>query len=657
MAPKEDAYTGSQIEVLEGLKPVRLRPGMYIGSTGSQGLHHLVYEMIDNAIDENLAGFCDKINVTINKNMEVSVEDNGRGIPVDLMANTKDFPKSKYKKGICSERVVLTTLHAGGKFKSGSYKVSGGLHGVGIAVVNALSSYVKVEVFRDGNHYVDEYKDGGTPITPLHQGELKPIGKTNKRGTKVTFKPDPEIFETVKFKGQILKKRLHELAFLNPGLRIYFKDETLDKVEEIEYFEEEGIIGFIKHLTKDKTAIIEPIFVSGSKDNIEIAIAFQIGLEFNETIYSFCNNINTTEGGTHVTGFKSALTKLINRYAKDLNLLKGRDNLDGKDVRNGITAIVSIKHPNPQFEGQTKTKIGNSDARTVTEEIFNQKGELFFDRNVAIVTKIVENAIKSYDIRKKESKSRENYLATTTATPPSKLAHCQFQNNEKKKICTEIYLVEGDSAGGSAKSARNRKFQAILPLKGKVLNIEKASVRKMLENEEILAIINAFGCGFGEGYGNDFDISKLKYGKIVIMTDADVDGAHIRTLILTLIYRLMPELIINGHVFIAQPPLYKVFKKNQPKNFDYAYSDKELQAVIKKKQIKEPIIQRFKGLGEMNPEQLWDTTMNPETRTFLEVTIDDAIYADQITSILMGSSVQPRREFIEEEAEHATINV
>lgn len=650
-------YNGHQIEVLEGLMPVRVRPGMYIGNTGSQGLHHLVYEIVDNAVDENLAGYCNEIAVTLYKNYSVSVEDNGRGLPVDLIPNTKDYPKEKYKKGISSERVVLTTLHAGGKFGGGGYKVSGGLHGVGMSVVNALSSYVKVEVFKDGYYYVDEYKNGGIPITELKDGELVPVGKTDKLGTKITFQPDGEIFETLKIKGAILKKRLKELAFLNKGLKITFTDYTLDEVEETVFYEMDGIAGFVKDLNQQKTPIHDIVYFSGESNDIEVEVAFQVCDDFNESIYSFCNNINTQEGGSHVTGFKTALTRIVNKYAKDLNLFKGKVNLDGKDIRSGLTAIVSIKHRNPQFEGQTKTKLGNSDAKTAVEDIFNKEGELYFDRNITVITKLVEKAIKAFDLRKNESKARENFLAKAGTIMPSKLTTCRLENNPAKNILTEIYLVEGDSAGGSAKDGRNPKTQAILPLKGKILNTEKSSAHRMLENEEVLSMVSAFGCGFGEGFGNDFDIKKLKYDKIIIMTDADVDGAHIRTLLLTFFYRFMHDLIVEGKVYIAQPPFYKVIDKGSKKGeTKYLYSDKELENHLKSIKNRDKVtVQRFKGLGEMNPEQLWDTTMDPEQRTLLRVTIDDAIYADQLTSVLMGSEVAPRRAFIEEESTNALI--
>lgn len=656
---KQKTYKGAQIKVLDGLEPVRLRPGMYIGNTSHQGLHHLVYEILDNAVDEHLADACDTIIIDLYKDSIISIRDNGRGLPVDLMPNTKDYPKELYSKGISSERVVLTTLHAGGKFtEDDGYPVSGGLHGVGVSVVNALSVYLKVEVWKDGYYYVDEYKNGGMPITKLDDGELLPISKTKETGTCITFKPDDSIFDTIKFKPAILKKRFHELAFLNKGLKFIFNDHTGEKVESITYYEEKGIEGYVAFLNKDKTSIHEPIFVHSIDGKIDVEVAFQFTTEEGETIYSFCNNINTVEGGTHVTGFKASLTKMINKYAKDLNMFKGEGSLEGKDVRSGLVAIISIKHKNPQFEGQTKTKLGNSDAKSAVESVFSRETEVFFDRNIKIVTTIIENALKAYNLRKAEAKTKECLLNKAAQIQPPKLADCQLKNNPAEGIFTEIYLVEGDSAGGSAKQGRKREFQAILPLKGKILNIEKSSITKLLENDEIISLINSFGCGFCEGFGNDFDIKKLKYHKIIIMTDADVDGAHIRTLLLTFFYRFYRELIEQGHIYIAQPPLYKISVKTAKKDKSaYVFSDKELQSYIKDNKLKNPTIQRFKGLGEMNPEQLWETTMDPETRTLLQVTIEDAIAADEITQILMGTNTDDRRCFIEEESINATINI
>lgn len=635
------SYTDDSIQILEGLEAVRQRPGMYIGSTNSRGLHHLVWEIVDNSIDEALGGHCDQIVITLNKDGSLTVQDNGRGIPVGL------HPKAK----MITERVIFTILHAGGKFNNSSYKVSGGLHGVGASVVNALSSWLEVEIKRDGHIYRDRYENGGKPVVKLKKGLIEPSGKTKTTGTKVTFKPDDTIFETVEFKPEIIKKRLKELSFLNKGLLLTFHDQNTE--ETTIYQEKEGIIGFVKQLNKERDiAHKEVVYVTGEANGIEVEIAFQFTKEYTESILSFCNNINTIEGGNHVSGFKTSLTRIVNQYAKDVGVLKEKDdNFDGKDVRNGITAIVLIKHPNPQFEGQTKTKLGNTDARSAVDEVFGREIQPFFDRNVDIVKVIAESALRSLRLRKVEEKARTGFLNKSNALQVNgKLASCSSRIPED----SEIILVEGDSAGGSAKQGRDRKTQAILPLKGKVLNVEKASLTKILQNTEIASLISAFGCGFGEGLGDDFDIAKIKYARIIILTDADVDGSHIRTLILTFIYRYMPELIYEGKVFIGMPPLYKL---TSGKESLYLYNERDLDAWKVKHPNKKFEIQRYKGLGEMNPTQLWDTTLNPKTRHLKVVEIEDAVEADQITQVLMGSKVPPRKEFIYQNALSAKVTV
>lgn len=634
-------YNGSSVQVLEGLEPVRKRPGMYIGSTNSKGLHHLVWEIVDNALDEHLEKFCTRIGVTINENGSLTVEDNGRGVPIDIHP----------KKGISTERIVFTVLHAGGKFDNNAYAISGGLHGVGASVVNALSTYLEVEISKDGKLYRDRYENGGQPQVELINGELPCVGETTNRGTKVTFMPDGTILETTDFKADIIKKRLKELAYLNKGLLIVFEDKRTG--EKVEYYEEEGILGFVRDLNKTKDILSKDIvYITGKSNSIEVEIAFQFTKEYSESIHSFCNNINTIEGGTHVVGFKTSFTRIINQYAREIGMLKEKDeNFDGRDVRNGITAVILVKHPDPQFEGQTKTKLGNSDARGAVDEIVNLESQKFFDRNLEYLKTIIENAIKSYKLRKAEEKVRQNILGNNSKfTGNGKIAHCQ---SNKPEEC-EIFYVEGDSAGGTAKTGRDRKFQAIQPLRGKILNVEKKDVSKVLEDAEIVSLISTLGCGFGEGYGDDFDIKKLKYHKIIILTDADVDGAHIRTLILTFFYRYMPELIYEGKVFIGVPPLYKV---QSGKRVEYCYSDRELEKIKEKMKNKTFNIQRYKGLGEMNADQLWETTLNPETRLLKQVKIEDGIKADMITNILMGSQVQPRKEFIYENGINANIDV
>ena len=633
-------YNSDSIRVLEGLEAVKLRPGMYIGSTGYKGLHHLVNEILDNAIDEYLAGFCDKIDVILEKDNSITVTDNGRGIPVDM-----------HEKGVSALRVILTTLHAGGKFNNDSYKVAGGLHGVGSSVVNALSEKFNVTVYRDERIYRDEYINGGIPQTKLIKGLIPSIGKTKKHGTCVEFFPDEKVFETIEFKPEIIKKRLKELSFLNKGLTLTFYNKR-DNLEKEEFCSNEGIKGLLRDINKNKEMEIDDIiYLTNSKDNIEVEIAISFIKDFSENIISFCNNINTIEGGTHVSGLKSAYTRVINQYARELSILKEKDNnFEGRDVRNGMTALISIKHPNPQYEGQTKTKLGNPEVRSVVDEITQNELINFFDRNLETLKLVIDIAVRSNRIRTAEEKVRGNLINKgINLAVNGKLAHCKKKNPEE----TELFIVEGDSAGGSAKQGRDRNFQAILPLKGKILNVEKENIVNILKNKEITTLISTLGCGFGEGLGDDFDIKRLKYGKIIILTDADVDGSHIRTLLLTFFYRYMPELIYEGKVYIGMPPLYKVTKG---KNEKYFYTDKELENNLNLNE-KGAIIQRYKGLGEMNPEQLWETTLDPKTRVLKQVIIDDSVICDEITTMLMGSKVPPRRKFILEKALLAKIDV
>jgi len=621
-------YEIDKIQVLEGLEGVRKRPSMYIGDTYIHGLHHLVYEAVDNSIDEALIGACKNITVDINKDGSVTVEDDGRGIPVDV------HPVHK-KTGV---ELVMTTLHAGGKFDDKSYRISGGLHGVGISVVNGLSEWLEVEVSREGKVYRQKYKEG-KPTTPL---EI--IGKTTKTGTKIRFKPDKKIFkQTREFSFDMLSQRLRELAFLNKGLKISISDEKSKKKHTFIY--QGGIISFVEHLNQNKTPLHDkPIYFAKERDGVEVEIAIQYNDGYQENIFSYANTINTHEGGTHLSGFKSALTRVLNDYAKKNNLIKEANfSLSGEDVREGITAVINVKLREPQFEGQTKTKLGNSEVKGIVESIVGEGLDVFCEENPTIAKRIVEKSITAARAREAARKAREltrRKSALETDTLPGKLADC----SERDPAQCEIYLVEGDSAGGSAKQGRDRRFQAILPLRGKILNVEKTRLDKALTNDEVKTIIAALGTGVGE---DDFDITKARYHKIIIMTDADVDGAHIRTLLLTFFYRYMPKLVEEGYVFIAQPPLYGV--KKGKKDY-YAYSDDELAKLLDKIGRKGVTIQRYKGLGEMNPEQLWQTTMDPETRTVLQVTLEDAVEADAIFTILMGDKVEPRREFIQTHA-------
>ena len=639
MATKSN-YGADSITVLEGLEAVRQRPGMYIGSVSSKGLNHLVYEIMDNSVDEHLAGFCDTIWVTLEKDGSATVKDNGRGIPVDM-----------HEKGVSAERVIFTTLHAGGKFDSTVYKTSGALHGVGSSVVNALSTYLDIEVSRNGKIYHDRYKQG-IPDLELENGLLPVIGKSKTTGTKINFLPDDTIFEKTRFKEEEIKSRLHETAYLNPGLTIIFKDMRQDEPVEIIFHEEDGIVGFVKDLNKSKEVLHEPVYFKGTSDGINVEIAFQYVNEFHEIVLGFCNNIYNSEGGTHLTGFKTSITNILNSYARQIGILKDKDsNFTGADIRNGMTAIVSIKHPDPRFEGQTKTKLDNQDATKSVAKVTSDEVVRFFDRNLETLKLVLSQAEKSAKIRKSEEKAKTNLLTKQRYSFDSngKLANCESKDAEK----CEIFIVEGDSAGGSAKTARDRMYQAILPIRGKILNVEKASIDKVLANAEIKTMINAFGCGFSEGYGNDFDITKLKYNKIIIMADADVDGAHISTLLLTLFYRFMPELILEGHVYIAMPPLYKAIPKKGEE--EYLYDDKALNKY--RKNHSDFILQRYKGLGEMDAEQLWETTLDPKRRRLKLVEVEDALMASNITEMLMGTDVQPRREFIHRNAHEAILDI
>lgn len=636
-----NTYDAGSISVLEGLEAVRKRPGMYIGSVSTKGLNHLIYEIVDNSVDEHLAGFCTEIRVVLEKDGTATVTDNGRGIPVDM-----------HQKGISAARLVFTTLHAGGKFDDSAYKTSGGLHGVGSSVVNALSTYMDVKISRDGAVYHDRY-ERGVPVIELENGLLPKIGKTKKTGTTINFLPDDTIFEKTKFRAEEVKSRLHETAYLNPELTIIFEDKRGDQTAHIEYHEPEGIIGFIRDLNKKKEALHEPVYFKGEADGIEVEAAFQYVNEFHENVLGFCNNIYNAEGGTHLTGFKTTFTTVMNQYAREIGILKEKDtNFTGADIRNGMTAIISIKHPDPRFEGQTKTKLDNPDAAKAVGKVAGDEIVLYFDRNLDVLKTVLSSAEKAAKIRKTEEKAKTNLLTKQKYSFDSngKLANCESRDPKK----CEIFIVEGDSAGGSAKTARNRNFQAILPIRGKILNVEKASIDKVLANAEIKTMINAFGCGFSEGYGNDFDITKLRYDKIIIMADADVDGAHISTLLLTLFYRFMPELIYEGHVYIAMPPLYKAMPKSGEE--EYLYDDKALEKY--RRTHKGPFtLQRYKGLGEMDAEQLWETTLDPKRRLLKLVEIEDARMASGVTEMLMGTEVPPRRAFIYENATEAELDI
>ncbi|HHW31219.1 MAG TPA: DNA topoisomerase (ATP-hydrolyzing) subunit B [Clostridiaceae bacterium] len=628
------SYDENQILVLEGLEAVRKRPGMYIGTTSSRGLHHLVYEIVANSIDEALAGRCNYIEIKVNKDNSITVSDNGGGIPVGLHP----------KMGIPTVEVVHTVLHAGGKFNKGAYNVSGGLHGVGASVVNALSEFLEVKVYRDGNIYKQRYERGKT-VTPLEV-----IGKTDKTGTVTTFKPDPEIFEEVEFDFETMLYRYREMAFLNKGVRIKLIDDRGVEpiVKDLKY--DGGIVSFVEYINKSKEVLHRPpIYIDGSKDGSYVEIAMQYNDSYAENIYSYANNIATTEGGTHMTGFKSAITKVFNDYAKKYNYIKENDkNLMGEDVREGLTAIISVKLQEPQFEGQTKTKLGNSEIRSLVESIVTEKLSAFLEENPSVSKIILEKCLTASRAREAARKAREltrRKSVFESNSLPGKLSDC----TEKDPALCEIFIVEGDSAGGSAKQGRDRTIQAVLPLWGKMLNVEKARIDKVFSNEKLMPVITALGAGIGD----DFDISKLRYHKVIIMADADVDGSHIRTLLLTFFYRYMRPLVEAGHVYIARPPLFKVSKGKEEY---YAYSEKEVEKIVKEKNWKkdEYNLQRFKGLGEMNPEQLWETTMNPKTRSMLRVELNDAVDADETFSILMGDKVEPRREFIQENAKYVT---
>ena len=634
-------YDASSITVLEGLEAVRKRPGMYIGSVSTKGLNHLIYEIVDNAVDEHLAGYCSKITVILEKDGSATVSDNGRGIPVGM-----------HEKGISAERLVFTTLHAGGKFDNNAYKTSGGLHGVGSSFFNALSNHMTVHVKYGKNVYEDTY-EYGNPTTELVNGLLPVVGRTRETGTTISFLPDDTIFDKTRFKEDDIKSRLHETAYLNPALTIHFEDCRGTEPEILDYHEPEGIVGFIKDMNKSCEAVTDVISFQGESDGISVEGAFQYINEFHENVLGFCNNIYNAEGGTHLTGFKTQFTTIINSYARELNILKEKDqNFTGPDVRNGMTAVISIKHPDPRFEGQTKTKLDNQDAAKVVAKVVGEELTRFFDRNLETLKSVIGCAEKAAKIRKTEERAKTNMLTKQKFSFDSngKLANCESKDASK----CEIFIVEGDSAGGSAKMARNRMYQAILPIRGKILNVEKASIDKVLANAEIKTMINAFGCGFSEGYGNDFDITKLRYDKIIIMADADVDGAHISTLLLTLFYRFMPELIFEGHVYIAMPPLYKAMPSRGAE--EYLYDDKALERY--RKRHKGPFhLQRYKGLGEMDAQQLWETTLDPETRMLKLVEIEDARMASEVTEMLMGTEVPPRRAFIYRNATDAELDI
>lgn len=636
---KIQEYNGSDIQVLDGLEAVRVRPGMYIGSTNERGLHHLLWEIVDNSIDEHLNGHCNLIDVTQHKDGSMSVKDNGRGIPVDIHP----------KENLPTVRVIFTTLHAGGKFNGNGYKNAGGLHGVGSSVVNALSEWLEVEVARNGKVYLDRYENGGNPVTKLtKKGELPTIKTAKETGSKITFKPDASIFETTLFDDELIAERLKEKAYLNPGLTLTYTNEETG--ETITFHEEEGIAGFVREITDGSQTLSNILTFEGRVNGIEAKVALQYVSSSNETIISYVNNIPTHDGGTHVTGFKSGLTRLINNYVKELNFAK--DTFDGRDIRSGLVAIISMSHPNPQYEGQTKGKLSNTNARGAMEEIVQSDGQKMMDRHIMDIKEIVEHIKKVAKLRIKEDTLKINVDSKEV----------KLQTNGKLSVClskdaskNELFIVEGNSAGGTAKQGRDRHFQAVLPIRGKILNVEKASLEMALKNEEIVSLYSALGCGFGE----DFDLSKLKYDKIVILTDADVDGSHIRILLMTLFHRFSPELITQGHIYRGVPPLYKVTfdrraTKNRP-NFEYVYSDKELEAMQADGRRKIKSIQRYKGLGEMDAEQLWETTLNPKSRTLERIVVDSKVETSKVTELLMGNKTEPRREFIVKNAHKANI--
>lgn len=638
---KDSNYNASSITVLEGLEAVRKRPGMYIGSVSTKGLNHLIYEIVDNSVDEHLAGYCSEIKVVLEADGSASVEDNGRGIPIEM-----------HEKGMSAERLVFTTLHAGGKFDNSAYKTSGGLHGVGSSVVNALSERMTVRVKKNGFIHEDKYARG-VPAVELEQGLLPVVGKTRETGTLVNFLPDDSIFEKTRFKSDEVKSRLHETAYLNPELTILFEDRRDGDIEKTSFHEPDGIVGFVKDMNRNKDSVHPVISFSGEAEGISVEIALQYVNEFHENVLGFCNNIYNAEGGTHLTGFKTMFTSIINNYARELNILKEKDNnFTGPDVRNGMTAVISIKHPDPRFEGQTKTKLDNQDASKAVSKITGDEMSRFFDRNLEVLKNVIGCAEKAAKIRRTEEKAKTNMLTKQKFSFDSngKLANCESKDAEK----CEIFIVEGDSAGGSAKTARNRAYQAILPIRGKILNVEKASIDKVLANAEIKTMINAFACGFSEGYGNDFDITKLRYHKIILMADADVDGSHICTLLLTLFYRFMPELIYEGHVYIAMPPLYKTVPAKG--EGEYLYDDAALER-YRKRHKGSFTLQRYKGLGEMDANQLWETTLDPETRMLKQVEIEDARLASDVTEMLMGTEVPPRKAFIHEHAVDAELDI
>jgi len=639
-----EKYDASSIRVLEGLEAVRTRPGMYIGSTSTRGLNHLIYEIVDNSVDEHLAGYCSTIYVTLEADGSATIDDDGRGIPIDM-----------HEKGVSAERVVFTTLHAGGKFDNKAYATSGGLHGVGSSVVNALSRRMTVQVRKNGLIYEDRY-ERGNPVQKLEKGLLPVVGKARGSGTKISFLPDDEIFEKTRFKSEDIKSRLHETAYLNPELTIVFEDRREGSEETLTFHEPDGIAGFVRELNKSEEPVMDIVYYKGKYEGVEVEVAFQYIRDFREEILGFCNNIYNSEGGTHITGFKTAFTNIINNYARELGYLKDKDqNFTGADVRNGMTAVISIRHPDPRFEGQTKTKLDNPDATRAAAQVTQDEAVHYFDRNLETLKSVIECAASAAKIRKSTEKAKTNMLSKPKFSFDSngKLANCESRDASK----CEIFIVEGDSAGGSAKMARNRMFQAILPIRGKILNVEKASMDKVLANAEIKTMINAFGCGFSEGYGQDFDISKLRYDKIIIMADADVDGAHISTLLLTLFYRFMPELIYEGHVYVAMPPLYKVVPAKKDEEGEYLYDDYALEKYRKKHAGKKFTLQRYKGLGEMDPDQLWETTLDPVSRRLRQVQIEDGRMASEMTGLLMGTDVSPRRDFIHAHATDAELDI